>query len=267
MLSTTTESWWRSAAARTRWRCGTSCSNSATGPTGCTSGSGSASTATSASTTRRQFADERGLKLQTIDLRGEYGYDVPTAAKVTKRVPCSACGLSKRHLFDKAALDGGYDVVVTGHNLDDEAAVLFGNALRWDIEYLARQHPVLAGSRRVPEEGQAAGAADRARDGRVVHRARHRLPGRGMPDGARQQAPCLQGGAERDRAQSPGSKSAFYLEFVDKMAPLLAGSSQAAAGELRECDTCGAPTTGEACAFCRLQDRVSGTSRYPSRWC
>jgi len=26
-------------------------------------------------------------------------------------------------LFDKAAIDGGYDVVVTGHNLDDEAAV------------------------------------------------------------------------------------------------------------------------------------------------
>ena len=58
-------------------------------------------------------------------------------------MPCSACGLSKRHLFDDAARDGGYDVVATGHNLDDEAAVLFGNTLRWDIDYLARQLPVL----------------------------------------------------------------------------------------------------------------------------
>ena len=58
-------------------------------------------------------------------------------------MPCSACGLSKRHLFDQAALDGGYDAVVTGHNLDDEAAVLFGNALRWQTEYLGRQLPVL----------------------------------------------------------------------------------------------------------------------------
>ena len=58
-------------------------------------------------------------------------------------MPCSACGLSKRHLFDDAALEGGYDVVVTGHNLDDEAAVLFGNTMRWDIDYLARQLPVL----------------------------------------------------------------------------------------------------------------------------
>ncbi|MEY2959404.1 MAG: hypothetical protein RLZZ01_1972, partial [Actinomycetota bacterium] len=85
----------------------------------------------------RAFAEARGLSLTTVDLRDDHGYDVPTAAKVTRRVPCSACGLSKRHLFDRAAVDGGYDVVVTGHNLDDEAAVLFGNTLHWDIGYLA----------------------------------------------------------------------------------------------------------------------------------
>lgn len=91
----------------------------------------------------RRFANERGLKLNTINLQEDYGYDVPTAAIATKRVPCSACGLSKRRLFDKAATDGGYDAVVTGHNLDDEAAVLFGNTLRWEVDYLARQFPVL----------------------------------------------------------------------------------------------------------------------------
>ena len=63
--------------------------------------------------------------------------------------------------------------------------------------------------------------------------------------------------------QSPGAKAAFYLEFVDKMAPLLAGRSQAAAGDLRECDQCGAPTTGDVCAFCRLQERVSGRDPVP----
>ena len=39
------------------------------------------------------------------------------------------------------------------------------------------------------------------------------------------------------------------------MAPLLAGTTQAAAGELHQCSRCGAPTTGEVCAFCRLRDR------------
>src|SRR5262245_35798991 len=59
----------------------------------------------------RRFADERGWPLEVMELREEHGFDVPTAAHVTRRVPCSACGLSKRHLFDDAARRGGYDVV------------------------------------------------------------------------------------------------------------------------------------------------------------
>ena len=102
----------------------------------------------------RRFATERGLSLQIVDLRDEYDYDVPTAASVTGRVPCSSCGLSKRHLFDRAALEGDYDAVVTGHNLDDEAAVLFGNTLRWDLEYLARQSPVLAAGDGFPKKAK-----------------------------------------------------------------------------------------------------------------
>ena len=58
--------------------------------------------------------------------------------------------------------------------------------------------------------------------------------------------------------ESPGAKSAFYLNFVEKMAPLLAGTTQAAAGELRPCTECGAPTTGDLCAFCALRQRVAG---------
>ena len=46
-------------------------------------------------------------------------------------------------LFNRAALEGGFDVVATGHNLDDEAATLLGNTLRWQTELIARQHPSL----------------------------------------------------------------------------------------------------------------------------
>jgi uncharacterized protein (TIGR00269 family) len=211
----------------------------------------------------RDFATERGLTLLTVDLRDEFGYDVPTAAKVTKRVPCSACGLSKRHLFDKAALDGGYDVVVTGHNLDDEAAVLFGNTLRWDLEYLARQLPVLPARPgfpkkvkplvRLTEREMAAWCIVRGIDYQVEE----------CPMAVGNKHLAYKSALNAIERESPGSKSAFYLNFIDKMAPLLAGSSQAAAGELHACDQCGAPTTGETCAFCRLQDRVSGHDPVP----
>ncbi len=52
----------------------------------------------------RAFAERaRRLHLVEIDLPRDYGYDIPTGAKAAQRVPCSACGLSKRHLFDQAA--------------------------------------------------------------------------------------------------------------------------------------------------------------------
>ena len=88
-----------------------------------------------------RYAEGRGLTLHTVDLPQSHGFDIPTGARAAKRAPCSACGLSKRHLFDDAARRGGYDALATGHNLDDEAAVLMGNALRWQTEYLGRQLP------------------------------------------------------------------------------------------------------------------------------
>ena len=192
----------------------------------------------------------------------------PTAAEVTKRVPCSACGLSKRHLFDKAALDGGYDVVVTGHNLDDEAAVLFGNTLRWDIEYLARQFPVLPAANGFPKKVKP-----------LVRLTEREMAAwclvRGI-DYLVEECPIAPAtGTCRTRSalnsierESPGSKSAFYLNFVDKMAPLLAGQTAAAAGDLNA-------LRPVRCADHRRDLRVlptgrhvrARTNRYRSNWC
>jgi tRNA-5-methyluridine54 2-sulfurtransferase len=91
-----------------------------------------------------QFAERRGLPLRAIALEEEgSGLAVPAVAQATRRAPCSACGTMKRHWFDAAAAEGGFDVLVTGHNLDDEAARLLGNVLRWQKDHLARQRPVL----------------------------------------------------------------------------------------------------------------------------
>src|SRR5258708_27574587 len=44
----------------------------------------------------------------------------------------------------RVALDHGLPVVATGHNLDDEAATLFGSVMHWRTEALPRQSPALA---------------------------------------------------------------------------------------------------------------------------
>ena len=208
----------------------------------------------------KAFAEERGWPLQVIDLRDDHGYDVPTAAKVTKRVPCSACGLSKRHLFDRAALDGGYDAVVTGHNLDDEAAVLFGNTLRWEAEYLARQLPVLPARHGFPRKVKPL-----VRLGERETAAYCVL--RGI-DYVVEECPMAAGNKHLGykealnaiEAASPGSKHAFYFGFLDRAAPRFADAAPASGeGEvLGTCSVCGSPSTNDTCAFCRLVERTAG---------
>ena len=65
------------------------------------------------SDTSREYAEkyaarpdvvERGATLHVVDIPSKHGFGVPDAARATKRVPCSACGLSKRHLLNKATL-------------------------------------------------------------------------------------------------------------------------------------------------------------------
>lgn len=211
----------------------------------------------------RAFAAERKLKLIEVSLRDDYGYDVPTAAKATKRVPCSACGISKRHLFDKAALDGGYTVLVTGHNMDDEAAVLFGNTLRWDVEYLARQSPVLPARNgfpkkvkpliRLTEREMAAWCIVRGIDYLVDE----------CPMALGNKHIAYKEALNAIEQQSPGSKAAFYLNFLDNMSPLLAGGTAAATDSLLSCVSCGAPTTGDLCAFCRVADKARAHEPVP----
>jgi hypothetical protein len=92
------------------------------------------------------FAEAQGLRLVVVDVAEVEGASIPEAARLTHRgrdKPCSVCGLTKRHVMNRVARDGGYDVLATGHNLDDEAATLFGNTLTWSTGYLARQGPVL----------------------------------------------------------------------------------------------------------------------------
>lgn len=202
----------------------------------------------------RRYAARRGATLVEVDLPTDYGFDVPGAAEATRRVPCSACGLSKRHLFNKAAIDGGYDVVATGHNLDDEAAVLFGNVLRWSTEYLGRQLPVLPAAHGFPRKvkplvklGEREMAAYCVLTGidYVVEECPNAIGNKHL--GYKEALNAIE-------TQSPGSKAAFYFGFLDRASHLFTPEAAAEReGELHPCAGCGAPTTNAGvCAFCSL---------------
>jgi tRNA(Ile)-lysidine synthase TilS/MesJ len=206
----------------------------------------------------RAFASTRRATLIEVDIPTQYGFDIPGAAAATRRVPCSACGLSKRHLFNQAALDGGYDVVATGHNLDDEAAVLFGNVLRWNTDYLGRQLPVLPAA-----QGFARKVKPLIRLGERETAAYCVLTGidyivEECPNAVGNKHLGYKAALNDIEAQSPGSKAAFYFGFLDRASSKFAEETAAGRDRLVACEGCGAPTTNAGlCAFCALVAKVA----------
>jgi uncharacterized protein (TIGR00269 family) len=205
----------------------------------------------------RSFASERNLTLREVDLPTDHGFDIPSGSKAARRVPCSACGLSKRHLFDEAAREGGYDVVVTGHNLDDEAAVLFGNVLRWQTDYLGRQLPVLPARNGFPKKAKPlVRLAERETAAYCVLRG---------IDYIVEECPMAEGNKHLGykealnaiEVQSPGSKHDFYFGFLARASERFQADAEAEQDQLASCTRCGAPTTTEVCAFCRLVERAT----------
>jgi uncharacterized protein (TIGR00269 family) len=209
-----------------------------------------------------RFARERGADLLHVDLREEYGFDIPTAGATGSRSTCSVCGLSKRYVFNRVALDHGFDVVATGHNLDDEAATLLGNTLRWQTEYMARQYPALT-----------------EREGLVKKvKPLHRLSERETAayaflqgiDYVVEECPLVTGNTQlkykdamnRLESGSPGIKASFYLGYLQRAAHRFR-DEVAGEGDLIACERCGQPTTGRFCAFCRARAQVTGDRLSP----
>ena len=206
----------------------------------------------------RAFAQEHDLLLHVKDVKTEYGISIPELAIRTHRgryKPCSVCGLTKRHIMNQLAQDGQYDVLLTGHNLDDEAAILFGNTLSWVGSYLVRQGPVLEADRpglvrkvkplcRMYEREMAAYAFLRP-----------------IPY-IEEECPHAEGSTSiyhkellnKLEADRPGAKLSFYLSFLQaKRAGLFSPTADERADLVHDCDKCGQPTSAPGlCAFCRM---------------
>lgn len=207
------------------------------------------------------FCKKHNLDLKIISLADE-GLPIPAVKRASRQPVCSLCGRIKRYYFNKAAVEGKYDVLATGHNLDDETARLFSNVLRWDESHLADQGPLLEAEagfvRKVKPlwrltEFEIANYA-------FIRGIDHHL------------APCpYSGGASFTKLKRvlqnletamPNSKLNFYLNFLEKGKKSFAGTGEKDARPLSSCSICGYPASaGEACGVCRikllLKDRVS----------
>ncbi len=207
------------------------------------------------------FAKERGLKFQILKIEELAGLDIKTMLK--KKRFCAVCGMIKRYWLNRYAYENGFNVVATGHNLDDESATLLGNILHWQLGYIKRQSPSLSsfGSKLVSRvkplykmnEYEIRTYADLEKI-----------------DYLNDDCPFKKGNTQDIykealnliESYSPGTKNSFLFQFLDKKGALFGEEGKL---DLRECSRCGMLTTQEVCAYCKLIEKENNRYEFQKK--
>lgn len=202
------------------------------------------------------FCQLHGLNYQVLEMEGE-GLAMPEVKEHVNRPICSVCGKVKRYYFNKVARDGGYDALATGHNLDDEAARLFANTLRWDSAYLSDQGPVLPAT-----EGFVRKVKPLYRLSEFETANYAFLKGIEIHSDP---CPYSQGASFTSHKEllgeleyrSPGSKFSFYDGFLSRGRDAFQMLEKEQGDLLSPCAECGSPTSVELCGVCRIRRAVA----------
>ena len=212
-------------------------------------------------------AAAHGAKLLVHVVEQEAGAGIRELATMLHRPTCSTCGTIKRYQFNRAAVEQDYDVMATGHNLDDEAARLLGNVLHWQEEYLDKQGPALPASVegfakkvkplcRLSEREIAAYA--------VVNRIDYIVEECPMAKGSKMI--LYKEVLNRLETESPGTKQRFYWGFLEKQTKPDAPKQSMAEKDqrtLHPCQSCGQPTTADTCSYCKMMAKAKRTPAHP----
>lgn len=207
-----------------------------------------------------RFTQTRGIKLHVHEVQANEGAGINELSDLMRRPACSTCGTIKRYHFNRTAVEQGYAVLATGHNLDDEAARLLGNVLHWQTDYLEKQGPSLPDSLdgfakkvkplfRLSEREVAAYA--------IVNRLDYIVEECPNAKGAKML--LYKDLLNRLEHESPGTKQMFYWGFLARQR---AGTSERLSmaendrAILHPCLKCSQPTTGQICGYCRMMARA-----------
>ena len=200
-----------------------------------------------------------GVEHVVVSFKELYGATLPDILKAIKGKPgvldpCAYCGVLRRRAINDKALELGVDVIAVAHNLDDMVQAWLMNLLRGNLIRMVRfrpvtraEHPRLITRVRpfclIPERETAFYA--------YIHGFRG--PITPCPHARRALRNELRIFLNRLELRHPGTKFSLYRTF-ERILPLVEASLPE--GRLRECERCGAPSSGPLCKVCELLEQA-----------
>ncbi len=214
----------------------------------------------------KKFCGGLGVPLTIVDLKLELGQGICFIKAVLKKrkglTGCSVCGTVKRWILNKWARKLGGDVLVTGHNLDDECQNILMNFLKGNVGLGARSAPMTGvGSRSSQVAGrrsQVAGFIQRVKPLFFVAESEVRKYAKARKfDILYDKCPCAFG---TYRVETRGWMSvlsdAEKLKIVNSFQKLVGSLELGVEGEMKICEKCGEPSSGDICNFCGIISNI-----------
>jgi len=206
----------------------------------------------------RNICNELGVEIHEYSFKEEFGITLDEIVKMSKSIPnpappCTYCGVLRRRLLNDKARILGVTKIATGHNLDDEIQASLMNFIRGELNRIARMGPVVGilrdkkfiprikPLRECPEN-----EVERYAEIRGLKFLGERCPY--SKDAFRQTIREIINKIEENH---PGSKFQI-LRSTDQLIQILRSGINSK--EIRRCEKCNEPSSGEICKFCQIRE-------------
>ncbi len=206
------------------------------------------------------FCRSLEVPLIVVDLKELLGVRLPDLVIRSRRPACSLCGLLKRYLINVVGIESKVNVVVLGHHLDDLLTYVMKNFLLQKLNDISKLGP------KTESEGPLVGRV----------RPLYEVSGnetslyvsiQGLPvvDGVcpYKVVGSIEGEVRKFLDSIEGRNPGIKIALARGIAKNIEFYKVGLRSNVGTCRYCGMPTSGDVCAFCKLTEKVLGSSMGP----
>jgi len=203
----------------------------------------------------RKFCREHKIKLEEYSFRKEFGMGLPEIIRRTGGNPCTTCGVLRRWLLNKNL--SGYDKVVTGHSMDDEAEAVLMNLIKANLEEQAKLGPV-SGARRHPGFTLRVKPLYLLKENEIIRYA-HLVGIRVLKKSCPYRKNAFRLSIQKELAKLEKEIPDAKLQIIQnhlKALPKIRAYFSSSAG-YSKCETCGQPSANRKCRACIIVEKIN----------
>jgi uncharacterized protein (TIGR00269 family) len=217
-----------------------------------------------------ELTADLGIRHEVVTYDDEFDLRMDDVAREDPEnmAPCAYCGVFRRDVLSRYADRFDADLMLTGHNLDDEAQTALMNFLEGDVSQIAKHFDASLGPLSERPDPEAAAFVPRAKPLRDVPEKEVALYAhlRDLPAHITECPHASE--AYRGEIQEllldledrhPGTRHSIisgYEELAGIVSERYRDEGDGDESDVHECVECGAPTTREKCRKCALVESI-----------